>query len=230
MDLYHRATRIVADIDAAWDAVRHHDGEPRGPLRIGVPTNDLAADDFFVDFAVKFPRVELDVLVVRRDVDLRAAGVDVALQFGEIRDPGLIVKRLGQSVRFAMATREYLDTEGWPQTATDIADHRCIVYRDTDGLPEVRWPLVDGSMLEVRPWLLTNAFHLVLRAVNAGAGIGLIPETPLTSPDLVKLFPDQVQRADPFSLVYVDRDIQLPHIRAFTERANAYWGRWIEHW
>jgi DNA-binding transcriptional LysR family regulator len=112
-----------------------------------------------------------------------------------------------------------------------MTDYKCIVYRDSEGTPEVNWPVSDGSFVEVRPWLLTNSFRLMVQAVHAGLGIGLVPkEERRKNPELVELFPGEVQKSEPFSLIYVERELQLPHVRAFIERASSYWKQWIEQW
>ena len=227
-ELYLRAVRIAADIEATWSALQQFDDEPRGPLRISVPDSELAAAPLFLDFATEFPKVDLDVVVTNQKTDLRAAGVDVALVFGEIQDPSLIAKRIFTSRNTAMATRSYLDTRGTPETPEQIAEHACITLRNSQGLPETRWPKVGGGYIEVRPRILSAGYTLMVQAVHAGLGIGLLPDVELQkNPDLVELFPEVVQRNDPFSLVYVERDFQLPHVRAFIDRSNGFWQKWL---
>lgn len=230
-ELYQSASRIASDIDTAWNSVRYFNSEPCGPLRVGVPEDELAADPFFLQFATEFPKVNLEVNVVGHNVNIRASGIDVALQFGTIQDPDLIVKRLFTSRRIAMATRTFLDTVGRPSTPKQLTHYRCIVYRDAEGLLETQWPLTSGSYIEVQPWLVTNSFRLMLQAVHAGLGIGLIPENEREkNPDLIEIFPDQIQQLESLHIIYVERELQLPHIRLFIERASKHWKQWIENW
>lgn len=230
-ELYLRAVRIVAEIDNAWDSARYYSSEPCGPLRIGVPEGEMAAEPFFLEFATEFPKIDLDVHVIGQDVDLRSSGIDVAFQFGTVNHPDLIAKKLFVDERLAMATRAFLNAEGFPSTPQQITDYKCIVYRDSKGIPELNWPMTNGSHIEVRPWLLTNSFRLMLQAVHAGLGVGLVSKAEKRkNAELVELFPGQIQKSEPFSLVYVERELQLPHVRAFIERAIVYWKEWIEHW
>ncbi|MGH0004245.1 LysR family transcriptional regulator [Pseudovibrio ascidiaceicola] len=230
-ELYHRATRVVADIDAAWTAVQNYDSEPSGPLCVSLPESDMLAVPLFTEFAAKYPKVSLDVVVTNRRTNFRAASVDVAMCFGPVRDPDLIVKKLFLSRRIPMATKGYLDAAGTPATPEQLADHKCITLRDSDGLPETRWPTTAGGSIEIQPRLLSAGFRLMLQAVHSGLGIGLLPESELAkNPELVALFPDEVQSLKNFSLVYVERDFQLPHVRAFVDEASIFWKRWIEEW
>ncbi|WP_170334889.1 LysR family transcriptional regulator [Ruegeria arenilitoris] len=230
-ELYIRAERIAADVDATWKALKLHDDEPRGPLRISVPESEFAAASLFTEFATEFPKVELDIVVTNRRTDLRAAGIDVALVFGKINDPSLITKSIFSNRTLAMATGSFLAEHGMPDSPEAIQNFDCIVLRNSEGFPEVQWPLASGKTLKVRPRMLTAGFRLMVQAVYAGLGIGMLPESALSkNSDLVALFPDDVVREDHLRLVYVERDFQLPHVRAFIERSDKYWKNWLENW
>ena len=230
-ELYLRAERIATEIDAAWGALKQHDEQPRGPLRISVPDGEYAAAPLFTQFAVEFPKVELDVVVAPAGTDLRATGIDVALAFGDVKDPSLIAKSIYSNRNFAMATRGYLDRCGTPKHPDDLKHHDCIVLRDNEGLPQLRWPLAAGGTVEVRPRMLTSGFRLMVQAVQEGLGIGMLPENALDkNPDLVALFPDLMFRDAPFKLVYVEREFQLPHVRAFIDRSDRFWRIWLTRW
>ena len=230
-ELYIRAERIAADVDATWNALKQHDDEPRGPLRISVPDSELAAAPVFTEFAAAYPKVELDVVVTNHRTDLRAAGIDVALIFGAISDPSLVSKSVFSNRNLAMASRSYLADRGMPESPQDIKNHDCIVLRNSEGLPEVQWPLASGGTLKVRPRMLTAGFRLMVQAVEAGLGIGMLPEIALNrNPDLVPLFPDHIVREDHLRLAYVEKEFQLPHVRAFIERSNIFWKTWLQEW
>lgn len=228
-ELYARASRILDDIDAAWNSARLFAGRPSGPLRIGVPADEIAANPFFLEFAREYPEVDLDVLVVDRDVEVRRAGLDVALLFGRPRDPELTVKSLFENRRVAMATKAFFEEHGLPRDVQELENMRCIVYRDGQGEPETLWPVKGAEPVRVQPWLLTNGYRLMLNAVLQGLGVGLIPvEEGYGNPSLVEPFAGCIEKVEPFCIVYVERAFQLPHVRAFVDRAVDYGRRWIE--
>lgn len=230
-ELYMRAERIAADIETTWQVMKQHDHEPRGPLKISVPESEFAAAPLFTDFALEFPKVELDVVVTNRRTDIREAGIDVALVFGDVTDSSLIVKSIFTNKNFAMATRGYLERKGTPQTPKELETHDCIVLRDSDGLPQLRWPLTSGGSVKVRPRMLSAGFLLMVQAVNKGLGIGILPENALAkNPDLVALFPESLCRVSQLKLVYVERKYQQPPVRAFIERSEQFWKRWLLSW
>lgn len=230
-ELYVRACRVVEDVDAAWDAVRMRDKTPRGPLRVAVQGDPMAADPFFIDFCREFPEVELEVLSLNSPFDLRAERVDVALTFGEVRDEDLIVKRLTQSVRIPMVARGFFDDVEVPKTLDAFAALPSVVILGPDGAPERRWTTVAGGHVELEPRLVTNSFDLMVRAAAAGLGVGLLPEEAvLRYPELVAVLPELVRQDDAFNIVYVERDFQLPNVRTFIDRAALYWKDRVEAW
>jgi DNA-binding transcriptional LysR family regulator len=230
-ELYVRARRIVTDTHAAWDAVATRGGRPQGPLRVAVPDAEMAQNAFFLDFARAFPEVSLEVVVRTGVLDLRAERIDVALMFGHVEDASLIARRLWLSRRYCMASPAYLEREGAPQTLEDLSSRRCVVYENTRGVPELRWPTKDGGFVDVLPGFTTNSWRMLVKAVREGIGIGFIgvggaSGRSETEFGLVRLFPDDIEMVAPFSLVYVERDLLLPHVRSFIERARDYWGSW----
>ncbi|KIC41953.1 hypothetical protein RA27_00635 [Ruegeria sp. ANG-R] len=230
-ELYIRAERIAADVEATWGAMKQFDEEPQGVLRVSVPDSELAAVPLFTDFAAEFPKVELDVLVANVSMDLRAEGIDVALVFDEVGDPSLIAKSMYFNRNFAMATKSYRDKFGLPERPEDLQNHDCIVMRDNEGMPQLQWPLTNGETIKVKPKMLASGFRLMVQAVYAGLGIGLLPENALVkNKDLIALFPDLLCRESHFRLVYVEREYQLPHVRAFIERSDKFWNNWLTQW
>ena len=80
-ELSQRAVRVVADAEAAWQAVQRLDDAPRGLLRVSVTGPHFS--DLFINLLKDFPEVRLEVMSTTRHVDLIAEGVDVAI----VQDP-----------------------------------------------------------------------------------------------------------------------------------------------
>lgn len=230
-ELYVRACRVVEDVDAAWDAVRTRDETPRGPLRVAVPGDAMAEDPFFVDFCREFPEVQLEVLSMNSPFDLRTERVDVSLTFGEVIDRDLIVKRLTKHARVPMVGRSFFDDVAMPTTIEALATLPAVVILGPDGSPERHWPTTDGGQVHMEPRMVTNSFGLMMQAAASGLGIAMVPELAVrTYTDLVPVLPELVRQEDVFSIVYVERDFQLPNVRVFIDRAAAYWKDWVDAW
>ena len=82
-----RCRRILAELQAADDEMRHARARPQGKLRVDVP---VAFGRYLLmpalpTFTERYPEMALEVRFNDRIVDLAAERIDVALRAGEIR-------------------------------------------------------------------------------------------------------------------------------------------------
>lgn len=219
--LFARANRIVQDTRSAWEAVRMHDGVPRGLLRVSLPPSAPAIHDYIVAFIATYPEVELVVSVDARHVDLQAEGVDVAIRVGKVRHESVIVRRIWACPVWAVATPAYLAERGHPRDLADLAEHACITTFDGEGVHLPRWPTTGGGAVDVVSRLVCGDIALIERAVRGGLGIAMFPEDliwdALHSGELVRVLPDRLRGDASASAVYADREYVLPQMRAFID-------------
>lgn len=127
-------------------------------------------------FLAEHPRLAIQLHMADAYVDLAREGIDVAIRVGELRDDGLIARRIGTSERVVVASPAYLARAGAPETPADLVGHNCIVYT---GLATVdRWPFegADGPYeVQVAGNLRCTSGEGVLGAVLAGLGITTAP-------------------------------------------------------
>ena len=219
-ELHRRARRIVADADEAWAAVRRLDDVPRGLLRVSV-TKMLPK--LFTDFLHDYPEVQLEVRVTTRHVDLVAEGVDVAVRFGEVKDPNLIVRRLLTDRLIVVGSPRYLGLRGHPRHAEDLAQHDCIVGFAGEWAPSRTWPLRAGGTVRVGGRLAGNDIGLIRTAARDDLGLALLASgliaSDLEEGRLVAVLEDIVGADTPVNIVYADREYIEPKVRVFVDRA-----------
>ena len=221
LGLARRARQIVADSEAAWQAVRRLDDTPRGLLRVSV-TGDVL-DELIVDFIMDFPEVQVEVRTTSRHVDLVGEGVDVALRFGPVTDANLIARRIASGRRLVVGSPAYLGAHGTPRSKADLADHACLLDFGGDFGPRRTWPLLDGGEVAVKGPLSANQMQLTRRAARAGLGLALLPwiaiHQDVADGLLVPVLMDSVGIDHPINLVYADREYIDPKVRVFVDRA-----------
>lgn len=227
--LFERAHRIVEDTRSAWEAVRMHDGVPRGLLRVSLPPSVPAIHGYILEFAAACPEVRLVVSVDARHVDLQAEGVDVAIRVGEVRRESVIARRIWSCPAWAVAAPAYLERRGRPQSLDDLADHACITTFDGEGVHRPRWPTADGGAVDVTSPLVCGDIALLERAVRAGLGVAMFPEDlmwdALHSGALVRVLPEALRGEARAYAVYADREYVLPQMRAFIDGLVEYMQR-----
>ena len=220
-ELFRRAQRVVRDTEDTWDAVRVHDDRPRGLLRVSVPPNAPGFLDSIVAFSTAHPEVELLVSSDARHVDLVAERIDVAIRIGNVRDPALIARRFWRAQSLAVASADYVQRRGVPQTVDALQDHACMRTFDGTWQPSSYWPLRDGSRVRVDGGLMCNDISLLQRAVQQGLGIAVLPRDlvadALDSGELVAVLEAEVGSETLGHVVYVERNFVLPQVRAFVD-------------
>ena len=221
--LYAKARRLVDAAREAEAEVRRLDGVPRGLLRLSTPTGMAFAlvSEWIVGFLALYPEVRLELVATAAHVDLVGEGFDVTVRRGAIEDPSLIARQLAVDPSIAVASPQYLETMGVPESPEALQDHNCILGFHAGLVPEVRWPLLDGGWVPVTGTLQTNQVEFRVESAKRGLGIALVSQfvanAALGSGALVRVLPEQVGRRETVSLVYADRQFLDPKVRAFVD-------------
>jgi DNA-binding transcriptional LysR family regulator len=211
------ANRSIAD---ARDA-------PKGRLRI---TADVLFGETFVtpiciEYAKKWPEIELEVVLGERRFDLVGEGFDVAFRVGVLDDPALVARKLGPArVRYC-ASPSYVQRRGKPRQVRDLRAHDCLLH--TSGAP-VRWPFRGArgvALVPVRGRLRFSSLAMIHRAALKGLGIAVFPEfycaDDLARGRLVSVLDDAVTDAGAIWIAYPATRHPTARLRAFLDLAVA---------
>jgi DNA-binding transcriptional LysR family regulator len=176
MEFYRRVQPAVAEINEARLEAGSKLVEASGLLRVGAPVYFAPAYivPAAVEFMVRHPKVELDLRLSGRFVDLIEERLDLSVRIGDLHDADLKAKRLGELRRVFFAAPSYLARQGRPDHPRDLSRHQCVV-RST-GPTHVRWPYMDnGVPKEVQVTGRFRSDHsasTMCAAAMAGLGIG----------------------------------------------------------
>ena len=176
---YDRSVRILADLDEAEAAVAEEHGELRGKLRIALPLSFGIRHmcEPIADFSRLHPRIEFDLDLNDRRVDLVEEGADLAIRIGHLSDSSLIARRLFESHTIVCASREYLDRHGTPEVPEDLADHDCLVYGNI--ADPGRWPFRDAEghdrSTDVSVAMKATSGDFIVESAVRGLGVAQSP-------------------------------------------------------
>ena len=221
---YDRARALIAEFDSLEDSVKSEAGHPRGRLKITAPQTlgELELMEMLKAFRVRFPKLDLDVFLADRIVDLIGEGYEVALRVTTLMDSTLIARKLCDVRLVLCASPSYLAVAGTPQQPQDLVQHTCIV--DTNIRWRDSWRFGDaenGDVVRIEPGLTVNSATAVHRSVHEGMGVGFIPEfavaRDLKAGRLVSLFDDQNPHKLGVYLVYPHRLHLSAKVRAFID-------------
>src|SRR5205814_8311033 len=74
------------------------------------------------------PLLDVDVVLDDRDIDLIAAGIDVALRMGRLDDSGTTVRKIGHCRSCVVGTPSYFAAHGRRKAAGDLIEPQAVIY------------------------------------------------------------------------------------------------------
>ena len=230
---YARCRAILAEIEAA-DTLAHDLGTtPQGLLRVNAPVTvgALCLAPLVGDFLRAYPRVEVELSLADRYVDLVDEGFDVALRFGALADSTLRARALAPMRLVACAAPAYLARRGTPETPADLASHECLAFVYSSGTTMREWRFEragDIVAVAIEGRLRSSDSRVLLAAGLAGDGIIFQVERvvadDLAAGRLVRVLPDWAGPARPLSLLCSPSRLQSSKLRAFLDHVAAALG------
>jgi DNA-binding transcriptional LysR family regulator len=226
-EVYRHATAMLAEADAAVDAVELVRAEPRGTLKASAPIAlaQSALAGILPEFLVKYPAVRLQLHVSNRRVDVVSEGFDVALRVRSqpSGEDGLVMRVLGRSDELLVASPAYLERAGTPSEPAQLRERDTLDYAgEFDRRP---WELVgpggQSARAEHAPRVVCHDFTVLRSAALAGLGIARMPEMlvreDLRSGVLTRVLPEWNSPQGILHVVFPSRRGLLPAVRAFID-------------
>jgi DNA-binding transcriptional LysR family regulator len=233
---YEQAREAVQTLREAGAAVRLRDAGLGGTLHVAtsVGFGRVSVAPLVAGFLAAHPRLAIELHMADAYVDLVREGIDVAIRVGELRDEGLIARRIGTSERVVVAAPAYLERAGEPVSPSDLAAHNCIIY---SGLAAAdHWPFETDDGVEtvsVRGNLRCSSGEGVLGAVLAGAGITCAPlwqvGPEIAARRLKRLLPRHRPRPLPIHAVWPTSRRLSPRVKVFVDHLEDCFARcpWV---
>lgn len=156
---------------------RERSGPPAGRVRVAMPPEygshwvapQLAA------FRVRYPRIDLHILVGTRQRDLSRGEAELAIQPGLPTQAGMIAVRLGRTAAALYASRRLIGAKRVRiRKVGDILDWQLLTYTPPfQVLQNAKWfqPILTSGSIALQ----SNSTHALLAAARAGAGIAVLP-------------------------------------------------------
>lgn len=147
------------------------------------------------EFLELYPEIQLQLILANEELDLTMRQADCAIRLRQPQQPDLIQRRLFTVHFHLYASAGYVNKHGKPASIADLKKHRIVTF----GLPvpphlsELNWLETVGDFDGgVRTSTLQiNDILSIKRAVEAGAGIAMLPDYVVTKDTgLVQLLPE----------------------------------------
>jgi DNA-binding transcriptional LysR family regulator len=220
----HASAGLVQMFDAEA-AVTEATAEPRGLLRVTAPVDigDQILASILCKMRSQWPKVDVELVLMNRYVDLVAEGIDVAIRTGNLQDSTLIARHAGIARWMAYASPDYLAGTATIDSPQALRHHRCLQFTP---LGREIWTLYGSESSLTVPMsgqTIVNDIGLIMALTLAGEGVALLPvylcRQACDEGRLVKVLPEWHAKADPIHVVYPRQRFMAPKLRAFIEVA-----------
>ncbi len=224
--LYGAVSDVLARLAAAEEALKNIHDSPRGSLKI---TTSHGVGAYWLlprlqEFLKEFPEVEIHLVMDDRELDLSQRAADLAIRMRAPVQADLIQRKLFTVHYHMYASKDYLADHAAPPTLEEVCNHTIIVYGET-AAPEIRdinW-LLELYQKNFRPGCTGSVIRInnitgILQAVEAGLGIGVVPDfVAADHANLVRVLPEVPAPGFDVHLVYADALRQSKRVAAFRD-------------
>ncbi len=151
---------MLGDLAEAERLAEDERAEPAGRLAVTAPQvfGRLHVAPLLCRFLNAHPKVQAELELNDRLVNLVEEGIDLGVRIGALGDSSDIARRVGATRRVVVASPGYLDRAGEPKTPADLLQHRLIAFNSLDR--DRRWRFGSGDdrdEVEVSPVYVTNS-------------------------------------------------------------------------
>lgn len=126
------------------------------------------------DFLKRYPKIELELHLTNREVDLIEENFDLAIRMGgALKDSSYLSRRLCERQEYLCAAKEYIEQYGMPHTLAELHQHTCLIGSKSHWLFQE-----NGQAKEMKltgTWRCNSGLAL-LDAVRKGLGIAQLPD------------------------------------------------------
>jgi LysR family transcriptional regulator, regulator for bpeEF and oprC len=205
-----RCQRILAELEAADEAMRRARFSPQGRLRVDVPVvfGRSLLIPALPKFTARYPELQLEVQFNDRIVDLIADEIDLVVRVGAVREPHLIARRVVTTRLLTCASPEYLRAHGVPTTPEELRRHKLVGHLGAGNHRPRRWYFQRGTQRRQLQLPFNVAFNSVeaqILAANRSAGIvqsmDLVVAEALAAGKLEVILPEWSAPGAPISVV-----------------------------
>jgi DNA-binding transcriptional LysR family regulator len=220
----------LADIHQAIERLTAERGEVTGLLRINTlrVVLDMALIPILATLARQHPRLTVEINADQTLVDIVAQGFDAGIRLRRAVQQDMVTTRLTGSFKaILVASRDYLDARGTPNSVADLQQHNCIGLRLGESGAIFEWELIDRKkpvVLKTSGTALVTDTMQALSLALAGIGIAYVAEPLarryLREGSLKWLLPQSAAEYDGLFLYYPKRASLAPKLRAFIDVAK----------
>lgn len=161
-EVFKRCQEMVSAAKSVMEISGQFTHEAEGLIRVSVPkaVGRFVIHPHMPEFLRRYPKVDVELLLEDRQVDLIDDHVDLAIRITDRPPAGLVGRQLLTIDHLLCASPQYLAEHGTPTHPHDLLNHSCIYLGETPS--DARWKFKKGT-----------------KAVTVGCAVAMLPITPV---------------------------------------------------
>ena len=218
----------LTEIESELIAITEIRDKPAGNIRLTAGEHAVKSTIWpaLKPFLQQYPDVNVEITVDNTLTDIVSGRYDAGVRLGEQVAKDMIAVRIGPDWSMAVvASPDYFDRHGRPQTPQELQQHNCINMR----LPTMgglyAWEFKQGQRelrVRVEGQLIANNLEPRIEAALSGLGIACVPEDTVTE----QLARGELERvlldwSEPFTGYYLYYPSRKQHTAAFSRMIEA---------
>lgn len=228
--LLESAGPAYGQVVAAFTEVSAKPGEPVGRVRLSVPrlAVPFVIEPVLPTFHARHPRIEVEIDVSDRLVDIVAEGFDAGVRSSDAIERDMVQVRLTEPFRFVVVgAPDYLARHGTPQRPEDLLRHECVTFRSQTTGALYAWELERGKKtwhVPVRGGVVTDDGVVAVSLAANGMGLAYafepMVEEQVRAGRLKKVLEPYAATIAGFFLFFPSRSQRSPPLRLFVDAAK----------
>ncbi|CAH0992045.1 HTH-type transcriptional regulator DmlR [Sinobacterium norvegicum] len=224
--LYQHAVQGLEEIFFGEQKMQSNDQQLRGCLRISIPPALEALTPLFSEFYRANPGIRIELLTQSRKLNFIDDSIDIMLRIGDINNELAIAKKLASMRHMVVATPQFIDQHGRPETIEQLLALPIATFLPTNGKPQWRF---GEQLFTLESAFCCNEYSHVLNAIRSGQMIGELPPmiamASIRSGELVEVLQHQPLPVLDINLLYASNRFTSQLIKTFNRFAVDYFQR-----
>ena len=175
---FDHASRLIDELAEVEEHIRFQNENPVGEVRLSAPMTfaNQYLGPALSSFLEKYPDVAVRLHISDHHLEFADDVTDVAIFIGKPKATSLMTRKLAKTRRVVVASPQYLEKHGRPETPEDLKRHNCLIYSNVGDAKS--WPfLIKGRevLQPVQGRFISDSGTLLCEAAINHCGITMLP-------------------------------------------------------
>ncbi|MEM9102832.1 MAG: LysR family transcriptional regulator [Pseudomonadota bacterium] len=195
---YEHIKNMVKHAESGLNELNAYSETPTGELKISLPafmaSSELAT--VIAKFAHQYPKISLSLIYTDHILDFFKEGLDMSIRVGWLQDSSLMSRKLGQSRRLLVASKDYIQTKSLqPKHPSELKGWDWIRFQmRSNSLEFYQKNSIETVSIHENSRICVNSAEAMKHFTCQGLGLSVLPqhlvENYLKRGELIHLLPE----------------------------------------